>query len=171
MRVVVPIGRVGLAVGTEVGVMADSTLVSDAFNVGKPILVFAERTITEDAVVAIAAAYRLSQRLIDGNEAVRRVDELGALDALGAEVPVGAVQALVAHTVNELLAAIADGRVADIAASIAQEVGKSGHRSLFSGSLESMARVVAVLVVDVALHAEVVVFACGARNKLALMQD
>jgi hypothetical protein len=60
--------------------------------------------------------------------------------------------------------------VADISASIAKEVSKSRHRGVLGGSLEDMAGVVAVLVVDVALHAKIVVVACGAGNELALVE-
>ena len=114
--VVVPIARMGLAVLAEVGVVADSALVSDALNVRQVLLVLAQRSIAVDAVVAVAGVERLGQRLVDGHEAMTGVDELGVLDALRAEVPVGAVQALVADAVDELVAAIADSRVADIAA-------------------------------------------------------
>jgi hypothetical protein len=44
----------------------------------------------------------LRQRIVDGNEAMRRVDECGTLDTRGAEVPVGAVEALVADAIDEL---------------------------------------------------------------------
>lgn len=161
----------GLAVGTEVGVMAHGTLVSSAFDIRYAVLVLAERTVTVDTIVAVAAAHRLRKGLVNGNESVSGVDELGALDALGAEVPVGAVQALVAHAVDELLATIADSGVADVSASIAKEVSKSRHRGVLSGSLEDMTGVVAMLVVDVALHAKIVVVACGAGNELALVED
>ena len=96
----------GLAVGTEVGVMAHGTLVSSTFDIRYAVLVLAERTVTVDTIVAVAAAHRLRKGLINGNESMPRVDELGALDTLGAEVPIGAVQALVAHTVDELLATV-----------------------------------------------------------------
>ena len=171
MGVVVPIRGVSLAVGAEVGVMAHSTLVSGALDIRYAILVLTERTVTVDTIVAVAAAHRLGQGLVDRDKAMSRVDELGALDTLGAEVPVGAVEALVAHTIDELLAPIANSGVAHVPARIAKEICKGRHGSLLGGSLEGMAGVVAVLVVDVALHAKIVVFTGGAGNELTLVED
>lgn len=69
--------------------------------------------------MAVGAVQRLSQRLVDGNEAVARVDELGVLETVRTVVPVWAVQALVADTVDELIAAVADRVVTDIPARVA----------------------------------------------------
>ena len=76
--------------------------------------------------MAVGAAHWLSQRLVNGNEAVAGVNEPGVLNTIGAVVPIGTVQTLVANAINELVAAIADGRVADIPSRVAQEIGKSG---------------------------------------------
>lgn len=100
--------------------------------------------------MAVATVDGLGQRLVDGNKAVARVDEPGVLDTVGAIVPVWAVQALVANTIDELVTAIADSRVADIPARVAEEVGQSRKDSLRGGSLERMARMMAVLVANVA---------------------
>lgn len=109
MSVVVLIAWMSLAVLAKVGVVADSALVAGAFNVRQVLFVLAERTVAVDAVVAITAVERLSKRLIDRDEAVARMNELGILDAVGAIIPVWAVQALVTNTVDKLVAAIADG--------------------------------------------------------------
>jgi hypothetical protein len=58
--------------------------------------------------------------------------------------------------------------VADIPTRVAEEVGQRRKNSFRCGRLESMARMVTMLVVDVALQAEVVVFTSNAGNKLAL---
>jgi hypothetical protein len=55
---------------------------------------------------------------------VTRVDDLGALRTLRAVIPVRAVQALVADTIDELVAAIADGRVASVPAWCAKGVSQ-----------------------------------------------
>jgi hypothetical protein len=96
------------------------------------------------------------------------VDNLGALDALGAVIPVWAVQALVAHTVDELIAAIADSRVAYIATGIAKELGNGWKSSVFDSGLEGVSGMMTVLVLDMAFHAEIVVIAGHASNELLL---
>ena len=55
--------------------------------------------------------------LIDGGEAVARVSVTSVLVALAAVVEVRAVEALVAHTMDHLVATIADSSVSEIAAS------------------------------------------------------
>jgi hypothetical protein len=52
--------------------------------------------------------------LIKGYEAVMGVDELGVLETIRAVIPVWAVQALVADTVDVLVAAIADSAVMNV---------------------------------------------------------
>jgi hypothetical protein len=121
--------------------------------------------------VTVATVERLGQRLVDGHKAMAGVDELGVLDAVRAVVPVWAVQALVANAIDELVAAVADGRVADVPTSIAKEVSQGGEGVLFLDSLELMARVMAVLVADVAVHAQIVIVARLAGDKFILWED
>jgi hypothetical protein len=168
---VMSIGGMGLAVCAEISVIADRALKADALDVRLLLLVLAEGTIAVDANVAVAAGNRLSQWLIDGDEAMSRMYVLGALDALGTEVPVRAVQTLVADTVDELLTSIADSGVSYITTSIAEKVGQSRHACVGSGGLESMTGVMTVLVVNMALQAQVVVLARCASNKLCLTQN
>jgi hypothetical protein len=59
--------------------------------------------------VAVATA-----ALVKGHEVVMRVDELGVLETVRAVIPVWAVQALVADTVDVLVAAIADSTVMNV---------------------------------------------------------
>ena len=51
---------------------------------------------------------------VKGHEAVMGVDELGVLETVRAVIPVWAVQALVADTVDVLVAAIADSAVMNV---------------------------------------------------------
>lgn len=168
---VVLVAGVGLAVLAEVGIVANSALVADAVNVRQILLVLAEGTVTVDTVVAVCAVQRLCQRLVDGNKAMTGVDELGVLETVRAVVPVWAVQALVADTVDELVTAIADGVVTDVPARVAQEIGQGRQDSLGRGGLEGVARVVTVLVANMASEAEVVVFARNAGNEFLLGED
>lgn len=59
-----------------------------------------------------------------------RMDDLGILQALRAVVPVWAVQALMTHTVDELVAAIANSIVACVSAWVAQSVAQGRQRCL-----------------------------------------
>ena len=52
--------------------------------------------------------------LFKGHEAVIGVDEVGVLETVRAVIPVWAVQALVADTVDVLVAAIADSAVMNV---------------------------------------------------------
>jgi hypothetical protein len=99
------------------------------------------------------------------------VDDLGALNTFRAVVPVRAVQALVTNTVDELVAAVADCRMACIPAGRAQSIGQGRQGSVQSGSLESMAWVMTVLVADMAVQAQIVVIARGACDKVLLREN
>tara|TARA_R110002003_G_scaffold1005_3_gene21980 strand:- start:17553 stop:18035 length:483 start_codon:yes stop_codon:yes gene_type:complete len=157
-----------LTILTKVGVMADSTLVANTLNIRQVLLVFAKRTVAVDAVMTVDCAEWLGQRLINGHKSVARMDVLRTLDTVGAVVPVWAVQALVTDTVYELVTTIADSRVAHVPSSIAEKVGQSGQSGVGCGCLESVARVVAVLVANVAVHAQVVIVAGQAGDELIL---
>jgi hypothetical protein len=168
MSVVVTVARVSLAVLAEIGVVAHSALVTDTLNVRQVLLVLAQGTVTIDAGVAVAAVERLGQRFIDWHKTMAGVDVLRALDTVGAVVPVWAVQALVTDAIDELVTSVANGGVADIASGVAKEVCQSWEGSIRGSSGESMTGVVAVLVADVAVHAQVVVFAGKAGDELLL---
>jgi hypothetical protein len=99
------------------------------------------------------------------------VDELGVLETVGAVVPVWAVQALVADTVDELVAAIADGVVTNVPARIAEEIGQSREDSLGCRGRESMTGVVTMLVANMASQAKVIIVARDASNKLLLGEN
>lgn len=103
MSAVVVICRKCLTVGTEVRIMADSALIADTFNVCRDVLVLAKGSITEDAIVANSSGDGLGQRIINWHKAVAGVCRLGIFDTACAEVPIRAVQALVADAVDELL--------------------------------------------------------------------
>jgi hypothetical protein len=118
--------------------------------------------------VAVGGVHGLSQRLIDRYEAVTGVNELGVLETVRAVIPVWAIQALVADTVNELVAAIADSVVTNIPAGIAQEIRQSRKHSLGCGRLEGMARMVTMLIANMASQAKVVIITRDAGDELLL---
>jgi len=101
----------GLAGRTEVRIRAHGTLVSDASNVRNDRVGLAKRSIAADTLVdgAVAKAGRLGKRLIDGCESVASVLGRRVANTLAAVVPIGAIEALVANSADELVTVIADG--------------------------------------------------------------
>ena len=98
-------GREGLTARTEVGVITDSALVANSVDVTLSRLVLAQWTITEDAIVNFALTSWLTDSLIDLHEPMTRMALRSIQDAIGAEIPIGAGQALVTNT-NDALAEI-----------------------------------------------------------------
>jgi len=96
---------------------------------------------------------------------------LGALDAFRAEVPIRTVETLMANAIDELLTSITDSMMANIPASIAKDIRQCRQVSFRSGTLESMAWVVAVLCTDVAFHTEIVIVTGSTGDKLFLGED
>lgn len=92
--------RQSLAVGAEIGVVADSTLVAVTDDI-RP-LVLAKRTIAEDGVVSLGAHWWIRNCLVDRNKAVSWVDVASTLHTSGAIIPVRAVHALVTYPINVL---------------------------------------------------------------------
>ena len=89
MSSVVSVGGKCLAIGTEVSVVADSTLVSVASDVSS--LVLAERTITADVLMGHGTTNGTGNVLINRCETVTGMDMAGALDTSIAVVPIRAV--------------------------------------------------------------------------------
>lgn len=122
---VVNIGWAGLAAGTEIGVIADSALVAVAADVQR--LRGTQRSITVNAVVECGIRNRacvVDNRLVDRDESVAWVDELRIWNAGLAVVPVWAVKALVANTIDVLVTAIADSLVRNIASRVEKCLGE-----------------------------------------------
>lgn len=98
------------------------------------------------------------------------VRKFGILDTIGAIVPIWAVQALVANTIDELVAAITDSGVANVSARVAKEVSQGRESCLSGGGLEYVTGVVAVPVANMAMQAEIVVLTADASDELVLRQ-
>ena len=90
------------AVGAEICVVADSTFVANASNVGLVLFVLAKRAVTEDAVMPDVGRSRVGQWLVNWYESMRRMKRIRVFDACGAVVKVRAVQALVADAIYVL---------------------------------------------------------------------
>lgn len=166
---VVQVGWASLTAGTEVGIMADSTLVTVTLDVRA--LVLAKWAITEDTLVILfASQHWVRKRIVNRDEAVALVDEWSAPEASAAVVPVWAVEALVTNTEDGLVTAIAHGLMSDVAAWLEHScytIVHTGTQAL-SGWRESMLWVVTMLVGDMALNAEIEIWTVAAGNEAVL---
>ena len=97
---VMVVRRKSFAVGAEISVMADSTLVAIANDVG--ILICAEWAIAMDAIVTLGSCWRVGYGFVKWDEAVIGVVTSSILDAARAVIPIWAIQALVANS-NDIL--------------------------------------------------------------------
>lgn len=105
---------------------------------------------------------------VDGDKAVASVDEASVGLASRAKVPIWAVEALMANTVNVLVTTITDGVVSNITARGKKSLGNNIELGVLDGWLESVLGVVAMLHTDMATDAKVVVRACSAGNEVLL---
>jgi len=132
----------------------------------------AKRTIAVDAVVPGLAAVRsgksrgIMERLVDRNKSVSGMDEVGILEASSTEVPIRAVQTLVANTVDVLVTSIADGIVSNISAGSEKSLGNQIEVCLFNSWLKCVLRVMTMLHADVAGDTKVIVGTRGASNEV-----
>jgi len=168
---VVVVAGQSLARRAEVRVVAHSALVADTRDVWLVDLIPAERTVAVDARMASEHRLGLGDRVVDGREAVTSMLERSLSNARAAVVPVWAVQALVADAKDGLVAAIADGVVANMTARSKGSLGGDAEDSALGGRLEAVGGVVAVLVGGVAGNAQVEVIAGRASDKLVLRQN
>jgi hypothetical protein len=172
---VVAVRRTRLAVCTEIGVMADGTLVTLANDVAVT-AALAQRAIAANAKMVGPAdgtdVHTLPRFniLIDGHETVVRVDESSIDNAVVAVVPVRAVEALVTDATDGLVTTITDGIVSLVPAGF-ETAGhlRLKHSPLDSGT-ESMLGVVPMLVLGEAGFAQVEVLAYITVDKVAFGQ-
>jgi len=170
MSLVVVVERRSLAIGAEVQVIADSTLVSIAEDVVQVGL--AKRSITSNAGMhGLAAELRSNvDRLEDWNELVAWMGLAGGLDADRAVVPIWTAQALMADSNDGRLASIADSIVASSAAGVQQSGADGIERRLLSDRSEPVHGVMSVLLGNMAWEADIEVLADGASHEALLRQ-
>lgn len=109
MGAVVEIRWARFTVGAKIGIVADGALVSVTLNVRlTAIASIAKRSVTVDAVVTSLAGECAGQRcdvikrFVERDESVAWVDEGGIWKASSTEIPIGAIEALVADSVDIL---------------------------------------------------------------------
>ena len=88
--------------------------------------------------------------------------------ACRAEVPIWAIEALVSNTVDVLVTSIADSIVTNVATRSKEILGNKLKVGFLNSRLEGMLWVVAMLHSDVAIKAQIKVWASSAGNKVIL---
>jgi len=112
MGLVVRVGWARLARSAEVGVMADSALITITSDIGSRAR--AQRTIAAHSVMDSLVSGTEPEvagtlnRLVQGNEPVAGVDERGVHLTARAVIPIGTIQALVADALDGLVTTITD---------------------------------------------------------------
>lgn len=174
MRLVVLIGRAGFAVGTEVQVVANGTLVANTTDVSRRgCRGTAEWPITADPDMnrlSHRGSVKVGERLIDSGKSVPRVHEVRILDTVSAVVPVRAVEALVADASDVGVTSITDGVVGLIATGRHLHANMGGHLGARDSSCETMLGVVAVGILGEAWLAEIIIFTGSAVEKFSFRQ-
>jgi len=165
---VVVVSWESLATGTEVAIITDSTLVANARDVALSRLVLAQRTVAEDTIVDFMLTRSLTNSIVNLDESVTRVVLRCCSNALRAEVPVGASQALVTDANNTPVTAVTDSGVAELTT---RETARSDQ--IFQGEVtvrakvEGMTRVVTVLISEETTKAQVIVLSVIATDEIA----
>jgi hypothetical protein len=85
---VVLVGWKGFTVGTEVGVVADGTLIAHTRDVALGWLVLAQGAIAEDAVVDLVDTGRFSEGVVNGHEPMVGVILRSGREAVLAVIPI-----------------------------------------------------------------------------------
>lgn len=170
MRPIVHVARNCFASRAEVRVMADGTLVAHTSDVRLLGLAAAQRTVTVDAEVANEWRCSIGYWCIDGSKSVTRMSGASILDAVLAEIPIGAIETLVAHAIDLLVTSITDGIVAHVAARSEQSLCSKGKYCLLSRWVKAVSGMMAMLVAGMAVNAKVKVLARVASDKITLGQ-
>lgn len=115
-------------------------------------------------------ASTIGERLVDWDESVTWVDEVCVDDAVGAVIPVRAVETLVTYTIDEFVASIADSLVTGIAAWLEKSLGERIKLSILDSCSEGMLWVVAVGKASMACNAKVKVITSCAGDKVVFWE-
>lgn len=176
MGLVVSVRRARLALGAEVHIVTNGTLVAVADNVviARAVIVVAQRAIAAYSDVGQSAGDRANvgrlEWLVDRNEPMAGMNKLGRLVAGRAIVPVRALKALVPNTADVLLTAIADSVVELVAArsktALHLRLGTSPGYHRGKGVLGVMS----VAILGKADLAKIEVVTCLAMDKFGLRQ-
>jgi hypothetical protein len=170
MSAVVVVGRKGLAARTEVGVITDSALVANSVDVTLGRLVLAQWTIAEDAIMDLMLTSRFTDGIVNLHESMTRVALGSSQDALRAEVPIGAGQALVTNTNDALVTAVTDSSVSELPTWKATRGDQILQAEVpVRSKVECVARVVSMLISEETAKAKIIVLAVIAADEIAFV--
>jgi hypothetical protein len=110
----------------------------------------------------------IGERFVDRNKSMLGMHEACVGNAIRTVVPVGAVQALVADTADELVAAIADRVMMLVSARGKLGGNVVGNNAPFDGGNEAVLGMMAVGILGEAVVAQIVVLTGGAVQELRL---
>jgi len=133
------VNRDSFTVGTEVGIMTYSTLITIANNVATVAFALAEWPIAVDAIMNLGLRWCIRDWFVDRGESVARMDMLRALDAGRAIIPVRASQAFVANANDVLITPITDGMVVSSTSCLANLKDKLPEAGILRERFEGMA--------------------------------
>jgi hypothetical protein len=154
---VVKIRWASFTAGTEIGIVAHGTLVSITLDISlNNIARVAKRSVAIDAVVTglacVGSRHRsgVIERFVNWHESVTRMNETCVGNAGSAEVPIWAIKALVADTIDILVTTVANSVVTNVAAWSEKSFGNQIKVRILDSRLKCMIGVVAMLHSNVA---------------------
>jgi small basic protein len=174
MSAVMLVRWAGLAIGTEISVMADCTLVTVASNIVG--LVDTKRTITVDSVMGRLASKRTKSAgsivdwLVEGNESMAWMDELGIWHASSAIIPIWAIQALVSDTIDIAIASITDSLVGSVAARLEKCVGQRIKLHVLHRRSKGVLWIMAMLQTVMAWKADIIILTADTGDEVILRE-
>lgn len=158
MSLVVRVGWTGLTNGTEIGVVADSTFVTISSDISGRnvtiiilgvVLVFAQRPITENAMVTnsdrLLSSTGAADRFIERYKSVTLVNEGSIRNACITVIPIWTIKALVTNTKDGSITSITNSRVRGVTTCGEKGRGHWTKVSIFIDESESVLRVVTML--------------------------
>ena len=168
MSTIVAVAWDSLAVATEVGVMANGTFVADTRNI--LMLILAKWSVTVDANMASVSHMWFRDRVVDCGKSVSWMNMPSALDTVGAKVPIGTVETLMAYAVDCLVTSVANSGMTNITAWGTEKLCSGSHQGFGGRGLERVTWMVSVGIVLMAGHAQIIIFAVFTSDEVVLWE-
>jgi hypothetical protein len=171
MSIVVFVVRRRLATRAQIKVGTDSTLVTHSADPVVMTLSGTMRTVTIDTIVMLLKRVAGStERAVYSSETMSRMNLINRLVAGGAKIPVRASEALMADSIDLLIAPITDSKMSEVSSGGKQCLLMAGELHLTACWLEFVARIVTVtgMPLSVARKTQIIILANSAFYKVAL---
>jgi hypothetical protein len=178
VSLVVWVGWAGFAASTEIGIVADGTLVTISLDIcGRALaIIVAKRAIAVDAVVAcfvtvgVRQSLDIIERFVDGNESMARMNETGIGNASRAEIPIWAIETFVTNTIDILVTPITNSIVSSVTARSEEGLRNHVKIDILNGRSKSVLGVVAMFQTNVAWDAQIVIITGSASDEILFGQ-